>query len=369
MQLRQKLTRVFSRVDRRVIYTGVLVVIAVALFFMLGGLVPSLKAEAALYKLENGLVNFDSAKTFWDGEISRKGSRAASEELLELATAMDNELNAHLFAHAFGKALFDKEGEGGFLFCPYNFNQGCPHQFIGEAIAHEGFGVVDRLFLSCKVAGSEPACMHSVGHGIMGYVGYTFESLERALDECSSYNPSPRGGCMVGSMMEYNLRFLTGTGKDGVFHSRPYDKARPYDPCLSLSVRYQDSCAFALPTWWSNVAMGNLPIERRFSELNALCDGMSSRLERPCFEGLGVMAAYLSNGDIPDSVALCKAPGSSLLQQLFCTTGIVLHLHFWQVPGYADVCEYASLTESFLQYCQNYAAADVEHFDAVPLPQ
>lgn len=376
MQLHQKLTRVFSRINTYIAYAGIPVIILgvlvlVLLAAILNESLRSTSERAALqYSMQNGNVNFKSAVTFWENKVKTEGPKAAAEDFARTAYTIDSEMQSHLLAHSFGTALYETERADGLLYCPFEFNQGCAHQFIGESIENEGPDVIGRLFDTCRSSGTAPACRHSVGHGVMGYFGYTRKGLDQAISLCGTYDEGSRGGCLVGAFMEYNVRFLATPQDNGQFSTRPFSVADPYSPCLSVGSAYRTSCAFELPRWWFNVGVTDIMTtdEQRFVRLGELCGNIPDRLSRPCFEGVGLLAS-MEGEDIPKTLALCNLAGASPLERVFCIAGVVLHMHFWDMPRYANVCDDAGLTGEYLRYCRDYATTDVERVDSVRLPQ
>jgi hypothetical protein len=316
--------------------------------------------------LEHGSVNVRKAERFWGTEIERTGVSAAAEELKLRGENLPLS-QSHELAHAFGSALYAVSGVTELYACPAEFSQGCAHQLIGEAIVEKGPEVIEDLFSACEKAGTSiHVCHHSVGHGIIGHFGYDSAALVHSLALCRSYGLDTRSSCVDGVFMEYFLRFLAET-ESGASAVRPLDPARPYAPCDSLADEYRAACAFELPRRKLYSEEASTPLVQRFSNLGAYCDAIPAPLDRPCFEGVGALAIIETKVDKDEAFGLCNAAEQGN-GYIFCTTGIVLHLHYWSAPGYERVCDEAGLTGSALAYCREFAATDVEKVGSLPLP-
>jgi hypothetical protein len=315
--------------------------------------------------MDDGHVDPTKATAYWHSELEKKGAQE-SVALLRAQAQMLSFAQAHVLAHAFGDALYDLEGADGLPVCPSEFSQGCAHELIGRAVVEHGLGAMESLSRSCAMAGtSQRVCMHSLGHGILGSFGYDDASLTSALEVCRAHDPGARSSCADGVFMEYFLRFLAaGAGDDSFI--RPFDEAHPYGPCESVETTYSAACGFELPRWKQYFESAASASEE-FGDLGAYCSGApDGRIRRGCWEGIGALASIETGPDTSASLTLCASTAAGTAY-LYCVTGIVLHQHYWNTPGYERVCDGAGLSEGALAYCRTYAHTDVEEVDAIPL--
>jgi hypothetical protein len=166
--------------------------------------------------------------------------------------------------------------------------------------------------------------------------------------------------------MEYFQRFLAaGTGSGSLV--RPIDEAHPYAPCESIQTLYRAACGFELPRWKQYFESATSSEE--FKDLSAYCEhSPDERVRRGCFEGVGALASSNTEPDRASSLALCRSAATED-GYLYCVTGIVQHLHYWNASAYERVCDSAGLSEGALAYCRAYALTDVEKVDSLPLYQ
>jgi hypothetical protein len=317
--------------------------------------------------MSDGHVDPIKAVAYWRIELKKQGAQPSAILLLAQARALPF-AQAHVLAHAFGDALYDFEGVSGLPVCPNEFSQGCAHELIGRAVVEHGLGAIESLSQACDAAGtSRYVCMHSLGHGVLGSFGYDDSSLARALDVCHMLDPDARGNCAGGAIMEYFLRFLAaGAGDDSFI--RPFDETHPYGPCGSIDAAYAAACGFELPRWKQYFENATSASEE-FADLGAYCESApDERIRRACFEGVGALASIDTGPDRGASLALCRSTAAED-GYLYCVTGIVQHLHYWNIPAYEQICDSAGLGEEALAYCRTYAHTDVEKVDMIPLYQ
>jgi hypothetical protein len=229
-----------------------------------------------------------AGREHWEQAIKTDGGPAAYEEFADAVKDLSPQ-KQHSSAHDFGGALFKTKGVSGLSVCDSRFNFGCFHEFLGEAIATLGLGVVEQLNDSCfkDLGNNGLACQHGIGHGVMAYEGYTDSALDKALATCKSLpHNDPVGGCYGGVFMEYNLQTMLGEDarlRPGIDH--------PYAPCDRLDSAYQAACVFWQPQWW-NISLRQTQSDtaKRFAQLGGWCTHWSGTLERKCFEGIGNIA-------------------------------------------------------------------------------
>jgi len=319
-----------------------------------------------------GSTRFDTAQAYWEKEIKLKGVSESVDELIETGNTLSPPREAHVLAHAFGSALYAVNGLKSLSDCPDAFFWGCAHQFIGEALVRDGLAVIPKLFSACGSESPEKrACMHSIGHGLVGYFGYEEEPLNDALSLCYSYSTSTYGGCLAGSFMEYNLRFLSLADLDGTLDVRTVDQRHLYEPCISsIDEPFRTACASELPRWWYFAAWADKDFASVAGEVGSRCSGISEGLRRACFEGLGTFASFSTSADVnPErAIAICSGLEQPALERLYCTTGVVLHMNYWNMPGYMDVCGRSGFDGEYLRYCESYASTEIEELGSISPP-
>lgn len=316
--------------------------------------------------IRDGVVESRAAAVYWSDEIRRIGVSDAADELVTQGERLSSP-QSHVLAHAFGDALYDATGSEGLTACPADFSQGCAHELIGRTIVERGLDAVGDFFSACVRAGTSTyVCMHSIGHGILGYFGYDDTALTRALVVCKAHDAHARSSCIDGVFMEYFLRFLAA-GENGASSVRSLEGGQMYGPCASVDSFFGPACAFELPRWKLYFENPELTSLQQFQNLESYCQGMSdNRLVRGCFEGVGALASIQAGNDVGEAVELCRGAEADA-SFLYCVTGVVLHLHYWNVPNYGDVCTTAGLTDTALRYCKAYASTNVEAVGALPL--
>lgn len=320
--------------------------------------------------LAKGTVNFGEAEGYWEARIREIGASAAYAEFTKVGETL-SPYQAHVLAHAFGGALYVTKGLEGFPICTDVFVEGCAHQFVGAAIVDQGIGIVRQLYVSCQGNGIlEWACSHSIGHGLVGYFGYSLSDLEQVLGLCDSLDPSPRGGCTDAAFMEYNLRFLAELSSSGQSEPRPLSVQDRYSPCTAVEEKYRLNCFVELPAWWIDTMTNQkTTLDQRAAQLGRYCSDVQDIQERrACFEGVGVVTLAMGNDDETRAYAFCAVSTSDPLEQLFCLTGIVRHAHIAGRTGFAGICDQFDLPETSLRYCRAYASADLGNVSALPIP-
>lgn len=216
-------------------------------------------------------------KQYWKQEIIRNGSEKAYGEFLQKNDLIP-EARQHLFAHAFGEALFEERSIEAVLTCTDAYSFGCYHGLFSRAIAEGGKDALVKLDLACtEKFGNLSGCSHGLGHGILEYLGY--ESLNGALAMCSSFvsQPTPLLGCTSGVFMEY-LAPLKGVDGALAPSSRPFDQERPFAPCTDVAEGYRSSCYFELGQWFRQTP---------HTDYGELCSRLSGTAKMSCFLGIG----------------------------------------------------------------------------------
>lgn len=262
----------------------------------------------------------------------------------------------HTLAHAFGGALYQTEGTSSLPVCDSRFSYGCFHQFLGEAIGDLGLGVVDNLNRGCidTLKTGALSCQHGIGHGVLAYLGYSPQDLDKALAVCKNlpFN-DPIGGCYGGVFMEYNLETMRNIGE-----IRQVVEGNMQTPCPTLDSAYKPACYFWQPQWWAQVlrAEAGDTMPDLYARVGALCRGVPEAYRRDCFEGLGTNLPGDANFDPAEARRLCEAVSPSPLDQLYCKSLAANSLSLGGSGQVADGLEACSgLSGEFYDYCSAYA--------------
>jgi hypothetical protein len=244
----------------------------------------------------------------------------------------------HGYAHTFGHELYLAEGEKGISVCDAQYNLGCFHQFLGDAIADMGTTSVTRLYNECgAVIGNRDTCMHGLGHGILSAFGYKEQDLEQALALCAAVT-HVRGysGCSGGVFMEYNLRTIASA--EGRLGIRPPEHDI-YAPCSQVPANERSTCLFWLPQWW-------FMSEQDFGVLGTRC--AASEFPQPCFEGIGYIAPVTLAFNPGKIRAACDRVGESGHGRAYCRSmaALIQSLTYQDRSRGTQICDGLPRTEA-----------------------
>lgn len=189
-------------------------------------------------KVDLSGLQFDERHAYWEKRIHEVGRHNAYNELSVWVKDL-NTNKKHFEAHIFGDSLYRADGLQGVDVCDGKFNYACFHAFMIQAVEDDGIEVVTKLNDACKnqldVTAAE--CVHGIGHGILGVLGYEPKNIEDALHICESLS----AGCPGGVFMEYGIRGMQFEGSDSV---RPFAIDEVLEPCAHLqNMNFLPSCA------------------------------------------------------------------------------------------------------------------------------
>lgn len=248
-------------------------------------------------------------------QILTVGGKQAYQEFKKKNQLLKTNIQ-HNFAHVFGEALYSSLGLSGIRVCDSDFNYGCYHSVIGNALAREGLEKVAEINQQCSSTTDFLKCQHGIGHGIIAYLGYEYDNLEQALTICDSLkNRDHIGGCFTGIFMEYN--FQTMLSEDAKV--RHFDEKSPLYPCNKLAVNFQDPCFYEQANWWLQVLPGDL--KQKTIQIDQYCRDLPGGQRDACYSGLGIHYPSYTNWNSKASLAGCL-----LIQdrnsQLLCIYGV-----------------------------------------------
>lgn len=258
---------------------------------------------------------FADKLAYWETRIHTVGGAKAYEELARFLKGNTVGVQ-HNETHVFGSALYSEEGIEGVAVCDDRFEYACFHQMIGEAFADLGMDSFPKVVDVCN---ERPACVHSIGHGVLAQQGYTFVDLQKAIQVCETLpNDVYMQGCYGGLFMEYNMRRLLGDSQQ----PRPAGE-NWLDPCDRFSGALGRICYYWQPTWWrSQIAPDDLVLtESGFRRMGDLCQAIPHlEMKASCFEGTGVIA--LNSGRThQEGVSTCAYVSQDVFGDALCRTG------------------------------------------------
>ncbi len=316
-----------------------------------------------------GELAWDTAEQdLWAARIQELGASKAYEAFAASIAGL-NPSDQHLLAHQFGGILHAEEGSKGIVACDGRFSWGCVHEVIARSIGEQGFGVIAEFGEHCRTLDPIGAnsCFHSIGHGIVGWYGYSKEHLKKSLASCDAYFPdssaNPFGGCYSGVFMEFNLRTLTG---EGAAAYRPASDGDYHELCYSLPEQYQRTCAFDSYQWWLT-----LSIDRSIEAVSRI--GKECRAYRTaamvdaCYRGVGdhwPITAVRSAADIRER---CEVLAPDMHGQLWCKAYAAAISTQLNGSGGEAVCE--RLVGAPQAFCMQYATGAANRMREAPLPK
>ncbi len=283
----------------------------------------------------------------------------------------------HANAHEFGRLLYTVLGMSGIAVCDMQFSMGCYHEFMGQAIAHEGVEIVHALAAECDTLADkvhQSGCRHGIGHGIQSWLGYKPKDLLRGLDICKNISNSFKdllGGCSSGLYMEYNLRIMLAS--DATL--RPMDTDNFFSPCDIVPKESLPTCVFWLPQWWMSVQRSAHAQAYNFTpnyladykQSGTLCRklALSRELEDYCFQGIGATVSGAAPSVQP-AIDACDTAATTLREKVLCR-GLVAAVHWFDEGDKAiEACK--GLTGEAFEYCHTYATGKADILNMILVP-
>lgn len=298
----------------RYVYFAALAILGLAIGYSLWGI----QEHSVRFDAQGRVVAAEEG-AYWAQRIRVFGGPAA---YTEFARAVENltPRQQHSAAHVFGDALFEnaslREGIGT---CDSRFTMGCFHALFGAAAVTMGTdSFLNEMQTACtgRTRGMERLCLHGVGHGILGSIGYETEDLVRALELCERIPDAGNitTGCWGGAFMEHNVQTLISLDSP----ERPLSEENMFEPCLVLPEKYRNSCMFWQPTWW-HVALSRALADREiFGRMAMMCrSAPSAALGEACIKGIGFRATWTTGYDADLIAPLC-AQMQNTTDRLIC---------------------------------------------------
>lgn len=247
----------------------------------------------------------DEARKCWSDQMDKVGAGVAAKDF-DVWNRKFDLIQQHVYAHEFGRTLYEHTGVPGLGFCSLEFQYGCYHEFTGMAIRDKGIEIVPTLNDSCrKNLGSHAlGCQHGIGHGIQAALGYKDEDFLKTLSICRGLPYSnPISGCYGGAVMEFTLRTISSAEGGAV---RPMTQGKE-DLCAPLEKEFQPTCYYQIPQWWYRSLREEEQNEQvAFGHVGDFCRNAASAGRERCFRGIGNIAPSEAMTDTKNPIAICR---------------------------------------------------------------
>jgi hypothetical protein len=262
----------------------------------------------------SALTDYEQERAYWASRVAAVGGAVAYTEFAQAMVGADH---THDHAHSFGEALYDVEGMDGVAVCDLQFDLGCMHTFFARAVEDHGLGGLPDINAACANAPSPKSlfCHHGIGHGVLAFVGYTFDDLKKTLSLCDGLPNDPLRGCDIGAFMEFSQQSMLGS--DALIRDAGRDWLYP---CDKVAENDQPVCYFYQPQWWS-VALEQKQITgaAAFAKIGELCESLQdANLVKKCIQGAGHMLPFNITREASTAIELCAAMTKDPLHQLYC---------------------------------------------------
>lgn len=273
----------------------------------------------------DGEIAYTSEEAYWTARIAAVGGKSAYQEFAASVAQGLTPRIQHVAAHVFGESLYRVEGLSGAAVCDTRFDMGCMHALFGTAAVDLGIGtLIHRIALTCTQGpiGLQRLCLHGVGHGMLGSLGYTVADLKESLSLCETIPTAGNltTGCWGGALMEYNVRSLISLDAP----PRALTKESAYSPCDALPQKYVAACMFWQPTWWHIILTHTEDNIHAFADIGALCEQHAESIS--CLQGAGFRSAWTTGYNAPQMADLCAAISSKAESRLACWSSAATEL-------------------------------------------
>lgn len=265
------------------------------IFLFLGGV---LVVFFLYHTLHSPTVVENARVKYWERRIHSIGATGAYNELLSSTTE-------HFEGHYFGTALYQEQGISGMTVCDDKLQYACLHEMYGRALAEYGLSIIKKLDTVCTESADPLVCEHGIGHGLVGYFGYTKTSALQSVAACKSISEHGDvvGACESGLFMEYfNRTMLPGT------EPFPVSEAALYAPCEELALGEHDmpQCVFEFPRLWFLSLFKNERTPEHLKQLGLYCQKYDSipALRTVCARGAAEIVVHAQT--LEESKKICS---------------------------------------------------------------
>jgi hypothetical protein len=251
--------------------------------------------------------------------------------------------------------------------CSAAFASGCYHGVLEASLEAGGQLDMARLQQLCSAAGSSASpgptyeCIHGLGHGVLGAVGF---DIHAALHHCDRLSGAAFiASCHSGAFMEaissafgaatvHDAHAHDGSGDDGGSMASggrlTINASDPYSPCDKFRDPYATSC-------W--LFQGFVILHRTgFSAARALklCDGAPDGRTARCYESVGHQLTGLFQHDDRWIVQHCAAGAPAFAPKCAAGAALALDALDWSGSRAAKFC--AAVPPGWKEACYRSAA-------------
>ena len=246
---------------------------------------------------------------------------------------VNNEPDAHDFAHIIGQVAFEKQDIGGFKVCDSLYNYGCYHGFMQVYLTKYGISAVKNMENSCTALGNihAPSCLHGIGHGLMMEANY---DLSRSLTNCEILLQNSKTYCVdgvfmeriVGSMLTENQKIKT-------------TEENILEPCRSIDKKYQREC------WRNQVSVWFAYFGNDSTKVGAYCASLNNEYWEICFETIGLINVQNFGGNYDLLYGQCQIVNQDAAS--YCLIGEMKELLFEgkSTDVAYNLCNYTSIAQ------------------------
>ncbi len=247
----------------------------------------------------------ESEFAYWQKRVTAIGTARAYEEFKsENLGPSTLENNIHKKTHLFGAVLYESEKTDSISICDSFSGSGCYHEVVQLSIYDNDFSALLKIKDDCE---NKDGCNHGVGHGIIGYFGYSPAALISALDSCVVYGDTSYRGCYGGVFMGYNVYFRDPSQSSTTTPSaRPLSINDPYNPCDRIPEQYRFACFVRQVQLWENTIFKNLSGIENIRSVIGLCSELQNETyKKACLFGIGRNMWPLIQHDVDTMVRAC----------------------------------------------------------------
>ena len=307
--------------------------------------------------------------TSMEAVLHRQGLAVALDSL-ERRAARDSSMlrDGHQMAHALGREAVAAHGGDASIIreCRPAFASGCYHGVVEASLHAAGridMAALERLCVGVDSQGGPGPgyeCIHGLGHGVLGAVGY---DIGAALHDCDALSTARRAGsCHSGVFMEAITSAMSPSMPRGMpphpaghahggMPTVAMDSTDPYSPCRAFRDPYATSC-------W--LFQGFVILRRNgFDAARALrvCDHAPDGRAPRCYESVGhQLTGLFQQGDrwVLDQCARGRPDLAA-----HCAAGAVLALDAmdWSGGRAARLC--AAAPAEWMETCYRSAAGSL----------
>lgn len=223
---------------------------------------------------------------------------------------------SHLLAHKIGEIAFDMYKEDALPYCREDMRSGCSHGLFTAAIAHVGFGGVERMIEKCKSWSKfqYTMCLHAAGHAFTALGGYDVFAAVAQCDKLTGPTQEERNRCYSGVFME-NAHGVHG-GLIPPMH--PWLSVSDLlKPCNIVDLKYRTACYYNQAGWWYADVF-----DRDLGKTIAVCATVPGEYQSACYDNVARVISTQENNDIEKVKSACALLPNSWKDECFKSIAI-----------------------------------------------